>query len=156
LAAAIGVASLVACSDDHGHDEATPDAEACEHLQEGPALALTAGAAPASAPAVDDDHRRYDISLVDIDGGKGGVVRFAAAEAGAHLVVLSADVAIRFVDGAGSVIAPLAEAKGSASCGEVAARFEVPFVVGTVYLEIGPTAATSVNLVVEAIGAPAP
>src|SRR5688572_14994746 len=58
-----------ACGDD---EEENPDVEGCEHLQEGPATAVTATATSENAPAIRADHRRYDVTLVAGNGGNSG------------------------------------------------------------------------------------
>jgi hypothetical protein len=78
----------VACSppgegEGEGEGEEDPFAEACEHMAEGPANAVTASLDVASLPDVSAPHTRHDVTLVDVDGGGegvdvGGSVAFAA------------------------------------------------------------------------------
>ena len=85
---------LFAC-DDHAHDDdhnhgaggqaavESAEAEACEHLAEGPAAAVAAvSPGTAGAPSVSDDHKRYDIALSAADNAATGVVDFASEAAG--------------------------------------------------------------------------
>jgi hypothetical protein len=138
---------LAACSDSSAPDEEHPDAEGCEHLQDGPAVALTAGSvADDSAPAVAADHRRYDIAL---SGEATSVVRFAAGEATDHVFFLDADLPLAFVAADGAVVEPEEKLASSSECADIAARYTVPLEVGTYYLRFGITAAAGVSLVVE-------
>jgi hypothetical protein len=136
-----------ACSDDHGGDNV--DVEGCEHLREGPAVALTATATADTAPAVAADHQRYDVTLIAVTGGQGGFVRYAASAAGDYVFFLGADVPARFVDAAGAAVTPEESASSSTACAEIKGRHLVPLEVGTYGIDLGPTTQTSVGIVVE-------
>jgi hypothetical protein len=139
------------CGDD-AHEESI-DVEGCEHLQEGPAAPITAAADAAGAPAVDDDHRRYDVSLPDVGGGqRGGFVAFAAAEATDYVFFLSADVAVAFTDAGGQPVAIEESTSSSPECEEIRGRHLIELAVGTVAIELGPTAEAEVSIVVEPAG----
>jgi hypothetical protein len=135
-------------------EEGTPDAEACEHLAEGPSAAVTASdTAAATAPAISNDHKRYDIALVDdMNGEKVGVVTFAPDEAADFLFFLSADVPLAIEDGSGAAVAIEDKQTSIPECTDVKARHQVELDVGTYYLRVGPTAEASVNVVVEEAG----
>jgi hypothetical protein len=141
----LSTALLVGCAG----EEETADVEACEHLKEGPQTAVTATAATTGAPAVSNDHRRYDITLADVTGGKGGSVSFASAEAAEYVFFLGADVPFKVTSSGGQTVAIEASATSSSECGEVKGRHIVPLGVGTYTLSFGPTSATSVSLVIE-------
>ena len=130
-------------------DPPSIDAEGCEHLQEGPAVPVTATAAATGAPAISNDHQRYDVTLTDVAGGKGGAVSFAAAEATDYVFFLSAGVPVRFRSAAGAEVAPESSVASSSECAEIKARIVVPLTVGTYTLELGPTPETLVGIVVE-------
>ncbi|HVG57065.1 MAG TPA: hypothetical protein VNA24_00820 [Hyalangium sp.] len=132
-----------------GNDEETADTEGCEHLQSGPATAVTATANTTGAPAVSNDHRRYDITLTDVTGGKGGSVSFASAEAVDYVLFTSADVPVTVKDSSGMTVAPEESVKSSSTCTEVKGRHTIPLAVGTYTLTFGPTTATTVSLVIE-------
>lgn len=132
-----------------GGDEESVDVEGCEHLQEGPASSVTATAATTGAPAVNSDHKRYDVSLVDVTGGKGGSVSFAAAEEGDYVIFTSADVPVAVKDANGAAVAIEASVKSSAECTEIKGRHTVPMKVGTHTLTFGPTTQSSVSIVIE-------
>ncbi|MDC0708501.1 hypothetical protein POL68_08475 [Stigmatella sp. ncwal1] len=136
------------CGDDEAEGESI-DVEGCEHLQEGPSAPITAAATATGAPAVSNDHKRYDISLVDVTGGKGGSVTFAASEAGDYLFFVSEDVplAIRTINGV--AVEPEEVAKSSSECSEIKGRYTVELSVGTHVLTFGPTSKTSISLVAE-------
>ncbi len=125
------------------------DVEACEHLQEGPATPVTATTASTGAPAVSNDHKRYDITLVDASGGKGGAVSFAAGEAGDYILFLGADIPMKVTDSAGGAVSFEESTKSSTVCGEVKGRHVVPLEVGTYTLTFGPTTEPAVSLVIE-------
>ena len=125
------------------------DVEGCEHLQEGPATPVTATTAGTGAPAVSNDHKRYDITLVDVSGGKGGAVSFAAGEAGDYILFLGADVPMKVTDSAGGTVTFEESAQSSTVCSEVKGRYVVPLEVGTYALTFGPTTESAVSLVIE-------
>ncbi|MEN9798645.1 MAG: hypothetical protein RL653_2341 [Pseudomonadota bacterium] len=129
------------------------DVEACEHLQEGPAVAVTAAAtADAVAPSVSEPHKRYDVALVSVSGGKGGSVSFASSDQGHHVLYLSTDVPVEVRDGSGAVVAFESTATSISSCGEVKSKRELELGVGTYRITFGPTPTASVSLVMEYAG----
>lgn len=136
-----------ACGEEE--EEESADAEACEHLAEGPSTAVTATVVATDAPAVKDDHRRYDIALVDVTGGKGGTVKFAAAEAGDYIIFTSASVAVSIQDANGQTVTPEASTDRSSECTDVKGRHTVPMKVGTHTITFGPTPETAVSVVIE-------
>jgi hypothetical protein len=146
VANAIIFSLAVGCSDEP-HEN--PDAEGCEHLREGPAVALTAAAAAGSAPAIMADHQRYDVALVAVTGGMGGFVNYGAPEATDYLFFLDADVPVQFQDATSASVTPEDSAAGSTACADIKGRHLVPLEVGTYTIQIGPTTNTSVGIVVE-------
>jgi hypothetical protein len=141
-AALLSVALLVGCG------EETIDSDACEHIQEGPPSPITASANEAGAPSVSNDHRRYDISLIDVTGGKGGSVSFAVAEANTYTLFLNGEVPVNLKDANGQRIEVLASGTGSSECSEIKRRHTFELAVGTYSLSFGPTTAGSVSLVI--------
>jgi len=125
------------------------DMEACEHLQEGPSSIVTATATASGAPAVDNDHRRYDISLVDITGGKGGFVSFDVENAGHYILFTGADVPVVVRNAAGDTVSFEVSVKSSTECTNVKGRHTVPLAVGKYSLAFGPTMQGVVSLVIE-------
>jgi hypothetical protein len=141
---------LAACGDEEPVEDV--DVEGCEHLQEGPEVAVTAtDGLDESTPAVSDEHMRYDITLVPVVGGNGGFVTFAAAEATDHVFFLDADVALGLDDGTGAGVTIEESASSSPECDEIRGRHVAELRVGTVYVELGPTTETEVSLVIEAM-----
>jgi hypothetical protein len=127
-----------------------PDVEGCEHLQEGPAAAVTAAAtSSAAAPAIANDHKRYDITLVAVGGQQGGSVRFNSAEAGDYILFLNKDVPVSFKDATGKAIAIEESTKSATQCTDIQGRHVVELGVGVQYIEFGPTTETSVSVVLE-------
>lgn len=135
-----------ACGDDE--EEENVDVEGCEHLQEGPATAVTA-TLTGTPPSVGNDHRRYDITLADGTGGKTGSVSFAAAEATDYVIFTSADVTLSVRNASGAAVEIEESTKGSSQCTEIKGRHVVPMTVGTHTLTFGPTTASSVSIVIE-------
>lgn len=138
---------VVGCGDDA--DEATSgDEEGCEHLQEGPAVNVTA-VATGAGPAVSNDHKRYDIALVDVAGGKGGAVTFAVAEATDYILFTGAAVPVKVTNGSGATVEFEESTTSSELCTDIKGRHVVPLTVGTHTLTFGPSTLSSVSLVIE-------
>jgi hypothetical protein len=144
----LSTALFVGC----GGDEESADTEGCEHLQGGPATPITATASSTGAPAVSNDHRRYDITLTDVTGGKGGSVSFAASEGMDYVFFTSADVKVTVTNASGAAITAEESVNSSSTCTEIKGRHTFPLSVGTYTLTFGPTTATSVSLVIEESG----
>lgn len=126
LVAAFAALLCFACSDDHDHDA---DAEACEHLEGGPSVAITASADDATAPAIAPDHKRYDITFVALAADYGGKVKLEA-EAGDYILFLDADVPLTVKALAtGAPVTPESAAKSSATCARVKGRHQIPIAV---------------------------
>ncbi|MCP3062387.1 hypothetical protein LXT21_26710 [Myxococcus sp. K38C18041901] len=137
-----------ACGDDDEPHDENVDVEGCEHLREGPAAAVNA-TLTGTPPSVSNDHRRYDIALVDGAAGHRGSVSFAAAEATDYVLYLSANVPVSITDASGAAVEIEESATSSESCTDIKGRHVVPLSVGTFTFTFGPTPSASVNLVVE-------
>lgn len=136
---------LTAC----GEPPPSGDAEACEHLADGPSVAVTA-AASGEGGAISDDHRRYDITLPATTGGFGGRVHFAAEEAGDFVFFFNRTVSAAYraaTDGAATAVED--RQTSGLSCAEIGQRDVVPLAVGTWVLDIGPTDSAELSVVVE-------
>ncbi len=135
---------------DGGHEEHDVEEELCEHMAEGPADAVTAGADLAGAPDISTAHRRYDLALID-DGNNMfiGSASFAADEEGELIIAFNTDVPVAFFDGDGTSIAIEDTEIGSEACDEVGVIHTIDVEVGTVEFRFGPTDATEVQIVVE-------
>ncbi len=145
----LALAPFAACGDDDPAVESV-DVEGCEHLQEGPAVAVTATlVGDTTTPAIAGDHKRYDVTLLAAGGQRAGVVSFAAAEATDYVFFFDASVPLEIIDSAGTVVAIEASTTSSTECTDIKARHVVELAVGTYFLELGPTAETDVGIVVE-------
>ncbi|NNC17549.1 hypothetical protein HJC22_17680 [Corallococcus exiguus] len=151
LSALLLSTSLLAAGCGGDEEEAHVDEEGCEHLQEGPAAAVTA-AVSGMGPAVSNDHKRYDIALVDIAGGKGGAVSFAVSEATDYVLYMSAPVPVTVTNSRGVAVEFEESATSSSLCTDIKGRHVVPLTVGTHTLTFGPSTLSSVSLVIEESG----
>jgi hypothetical protein len=142
----VGLALVLGCNGGEGQD-----AELCEHITEGPSQVVSGSASPTAT--VQDNHTRYDVTLADGTGGKTGKVSFAAAAAGDYVIGLNADVLLAVKDGAGTAVAFEEVKKEGNACAALVARYLVPLGVGTYTLELGPTSAEQVGMVIEKSGA---
>lgn len=131
-----------------------PDAhegEACEHMEEGPAVAAAAALASTSrTPAkVAGDHKRYDVALVQTAGQYEGYVTFENGEAGEYEFYLNADVPFKLMQD-GKEIAPEATTGALGGCPDVVKKVvHAELAVGEVELHFGPTTTATVGLVFE-------
>ncbi|NRD56592.1 hypothetical protein [Corallococcus exiguus] len=151
LSALLLSTALLAAGCGGDEEEAHVDEEGCEHLQEGPAAAVTA-AVSGTGPAVSNDHKRYDIALVDIAGGKGGAVSFAVSEATDYVLYMSAPVPVTVTNSRGVAVEFEESATSSSLCTDIKGRHVVPLTVGTHTLTFGPSTLSSVSLVIEESG----
>ncbi|NPC68437.1 hypothetical protein HRD49_19140 [Corallococcus exiguus] len=151
LSALLLSTALLAAGCGGDEEEAHVDEEGCEHLQEGPAAAVTA-AVSGTGPAVSNDHKRYDIALVDIAGGKGGAVSFAVSEATDYVLYMSAPVPVTVTNSSGAAVEFEESATSSSLCTDIKGRHVVPLTVGTHTLTFGPSTLSSVSLVIEESG----
>jgi hypothetical protein len=132
-----------------GGEKNEADVEACEHLQEGPAAPVTATASASGAPAVSNDHKRYDITLPAGTGGNVGSVSFAAAEATDYVFFTGSTVTLKVTSASGQEVTFEESATSSTECTNVKGRYVAPLQVGTYTLTFGPTSESSVSLVIE-------
>lgn len=142
-------ALLVGCA---GSSEEA-DGEGCEHLQEGPAVPVSASSGASGAPAVSNDHKRYDVTLPSGTGGRTGSVSFASSEATDYVFFLSADVALKIASASGEAVALESSATSSSACTAIKGRHVAPLQVGTYTLTFGPSTQEQVSLVIEESGA---
>jgi hypothetical protein len=137
--------------DDEPEKHEDPDMEACEHMKEGPPAVVTAAAAfSTTAPAVNNDHKRYDLTLADGVGGKSGFVTFAVAAAGEYILYTSAAVKVAVKSAAMVEVAAESTTSSVAGCAEVKGRHVYDLTVGTYVIGVGPEASDKVSLVLEA------
>lgn len=128
--------------DSHSHGDEKPGADACEHLEQGPIQAVTAGTA-ASPVALANAHTRYDLTM-----SGSGFASIAVGKAGDHYVFFDSSVTVAVKDGAGNPVAPEQSGTSDADCALVKTWFLYELGVGTYTFEITPQGgATLVKLV---------
>lgn len=134
------------------HEHGDVDEEACAHMANGPNTSVAAvadiGGALEDATA---EHTRVDVTLaMDFEGQNGGYVRYEAAEAGDFVFFVDSDVAIALYDDADAEV-PFEETGVMVdTCAEVAVKHVAELEAGASYkIELGPTDATEVRLVIE-------
>ena len=137
--------------DDHKHEEESPEAEACEHLTQGPASVATASTDSDLAPDISKSHTRHDLTLAGDADKKGGYVKFIAAKSGDYVVVMNADVPAQVVDAQGNALTPKSEATLQAGCAAIKRKAVYTLGVATYRLKLGPTSLTSVGALFEAL-----
>lgn len=129
------------------------ETDGCEHLKEGPARPVTATATATNAPDVSEKHARFDITLVDVTGGKGGTVIYNVSAEKDFGFILGADVPFKVSTSAGTAVTFEETAKSSTACTELKAKYVADLKAGRHTLEFGPTTQASVSLVVVEGGA---
>jgi hypothetical protein len=131
------------------HNTDAADATACARLG-GDATALTA-AKDTDATAVEVQlNRRYDVDLSAMAGGSGGVVTFYAPREAEWSVYLTEDVPVMVRDASGFPMTLLERYTSSTHCAEVRSHSVLLLDPGAVTIELGPTEAKRVGLVIEA------
>jgi hypothetical protein len=142
---------LAACGE-HGLEDI--EAEACEHLDEGPFQPLAATATAADAPAGNETHVSYEVSLVDLgEGSFGGFVAFDPPEAGEYYVFTDQPVELSFADASGATIAIESQCTSSPcseTCGIVERRYQLDVGTERVVVAFAPGAVTETLLLFEA------
>lgn len=146
------VATAACGGDDAGgeHEDLDPEADACEHMIEGPAESVTAVAdMAADAPDMGEHHIRWEIALVDDGAGAfSGYVDLVVEEEGESILFGSADIPVTVRDASGNEV-PLRRADDSiTACTEVDASNSYELGVGTYQLELGPTTESAISVVV--------
>ncbi|CAM4496980.1 MULTISPECIES: hypothetical protein [Myxococcus] len=137
------------CGDDHPEEEGV-DAEACEHLQEGPATAVISNMGTNNPPPeIRADHRRYDITLMSGSEGNQGMVAFAASEAADYVIYTNADVPLSVTTSSGEAVEIEESTSSSKGCTDIKGRHVVPLTVGTHYLTFGPTSVATFGVLIE-------
>lgn len=124
----------------------TADTEGCEHLANGPASAVTATPEDARPPMLDNDHKRYDITLAP----GAATVHFQSDEAADYVLFLNQDIPVKVKELAtGKDVAIETSAKSSTVCDTVKGRHGVELGVGVYAITFGPTPETRIGLVIE-------
>lgn len=150
IAAVLAIAGCGGHGDEHGEHGGEPEADACEHMIEGPGQAATAVAdMTADAPDVGEHHTRFDVALVADTGGMySGYVDLVVEEAGISDVFTDSAVAMRVWNASGSEVMAHHAQSTITECTEVSQGIGYQLGVGTYSLQLGPTTEQTVSLVV--------
>lgn len=132
-------------SDPYGHSEE----HACIHMEDGPAEPVVATASLTSAPSLAEPHTRYDVALDQVSDTAPAYVSFSASDAADYLIMLSAVEPVRVLDETGELVPFLESRESSVYCEAIQSRHVATLEAGQYYLELGPTSATSLSVVLE-------
>jgi hypothetical protein len=148
LLALASLLSLAAACGGDDHDDVSPAEDACEHMVDGPSVALTAvDGATADPPDMDESHHRYDVTLVALAADNGGYLDLVSDEAGDIHLFMTPTMPIKLWDGQGNPVAPESSQATVPECAEVAVGYTYDLGVGTYTVELGPTSETMVQIV---------
>jgi hypothetical protein len=125
------------------------DSHGCDHMEYGPPVAVTAAASAEDAPMVSSGHRRTDITLVEVQGGNGGIVMFHAHATEPVSVYLSSDVGLTVMQN-GAAVTPSDTDPNTQCPDQVATRAVFELEEGMAMFTFGPTAEASVGMVARA------
>lgn len=147
---AMALMGVEECSSDPDPDGAI-EAHACIHFAEGPFEALTAATTAATAPLLAEHHTVYQVALTSFQGQRGGWVTFAPDADGDHFLFADSFEPLDLYDGAMTPVIFEDVREGSTECDEIQGRWvaHLHMADGPFYVEIGPTSATSIGLLVE-------
>ncbi len=132
----------------HSHDDETPLEHACEDIS-GTGVTVTAATNDSAAPDVSQPHTPYSVQLIDVQGGKGGVVKYVADESTDFIIYLNAAIPLKVRDAAGGEITIEETITSGIDCPDIKAYHTVPLTEGPSFLEFGATTLTQVKLVIE-------
>jgi len=138
--------ALTGCHAQVVRDSPTPEEFGCRFLEGKVVASMTASPLVEGAPEV-VANRRYDVTLVDVPGGKGGSVVFKVGDSPPAYVLMSADVPLSISDGPN----PPRPSTGAASvsgCPELKADHMFVPSADRMTLTFGPTSLSSVIVVV--------
>lgn len=137
----IGLVVFLATGCDE-HEDAAPGDDACEHLEGGPVVPVTAGGAE-TAPILASSHTRYDIAL-----GAERTVKVPIGEAAEYYFYFASTVTLVVKNADGAVVAAESQGTTDDQCDLVGAWFVFDLGVGTYTLEVtAPGSATEAQLV---------
>lgn len=146
----------IALSDDD-HDDENPAAEACEHFESGPFVAVSAvsDVTDDAIGLVGNDHKDYQIALTENTATSdfGGFVAFESGEAVEYILFFKQDVEVVFWQSdAETEIEPAEVIDGDEHCADVAVQYHIDLPVGTVYLQLAAGDIETLDLVIEEVG----
>jgi hypothetical protein len=133
------------------HNTDAAEGAGCEHLRNGPAVALTATRTAEGAPEVKVG-KRYDLTLVAVPSDlapMGGFVRFDVPRAEEWSFFLTKDVPLIARDASGLALTVIEKENRSVFCLEVKAHYIHLFDPGMITIEFGPTRETNMGLAIE-------
>jgi hypothetical protein len=130
------------------HTTDAADATACARFA-GSATAIAAQVGDVGEPPEVALNRRYDVALGAVDGGRGGTVTFYAPRAAEWSVYLTEDAPLMARDAAGLPMTLLERYTGSTHCADIRSHVVLLLDPGAVTIELGPTTAAHVGLVIE-------
>lgn len=135
IALTLSVAAACGPAEENNHEgEVTPEEDACEHMEEGPAVDATAVAAGEDAESISDSHTRYDLTVPGDPAS--GVIEFALAEEGEAHFFFDSDVDLTVTDAEGTEVAAEATLASVDACDAVVEGFVYDLGVGTYTLTI--------------------
>ena len=140
---ALLITALTACHH-HSHDLAE---DACAHMADAP-QSIDAATDASAAPSLDMTHVRYDINLVETADERGGLVSFAATEAGEYYFFLGAEVPMSMSDPIGASVPFTQGPEAVEECEELASHYVIELGVGSYLISFGPTSVELLSLIV--------
>jgi hypothetical protein len=135
--------TLAGCGDAINIDEV-----ACERLQAPAGTPVTAALDMPTAPATRAGQRRYDVTLVDLGGAKGGLLAFAPSRSADYAIFLDQDMPLRILAPGDRELPPETMGRGG-RCPEVKTRIIVNVPALPHWLAFGPTNHDKVGLTIE-------
>jgi mono/diheme cytochrome c family protein len=127
-------------------------AGACDHFEFGPPIAYTAADAMGTPPTI-QPHTRSDVTLVDVTGGKGGRLQMTLDEELPAALIVDTDVPLKVSAADGTVEQPTSTENPvpASECAAAKAAYVFNLPPATYTIELGPTDATSVKLVLHVV-----
>lgn len=133
----------------------TPDPQAaleedvCGDLGGSKVATLTAAAATDSAPALQGEHTRNNVTLPASASARAGFLKLESTEQGEWGLFLTKNVPVKITDATGKAVAISGTRTTFAKCQELKAQHTATLKVGVHYLELGPTSESDLAIVVE-------
>ena len=123
------------------------EADACDHFEYGPELAVTATTDGAGAPEA-ETHHDLTVTLPGADTAHSGVLSVTTAEATEMVFLFDTDVTVTLTGADGQIVAPAITERPGKTCDTAKLVIQANLPAGTSQLAIGPTDAASVRLVI--------
>lgn len=136
LAAAALFAFGCSHSEDHGEEGGVKE-DACEHMADGPALAVTAaGSGDGPLPDVSASHTRFDIALAPAGVDRGGFLAFKADGKNDFFFALNRAAALDIRDSAGTAMVREGAVDTASGCAVVKGIHAYELPAGTFILRL--------------------